>query len=253
MVVDSSHWYSRSGESVYEVMGKNGKLRSTTLADARVLDLIPAVSTILKVAASPALEIWKINQMKLACMTLPRLDGETEKDFLDRIEADAKETAKKAAQRGTAIHKSVQNHFEGSVMVNHPAHAHEVEKVLFEYFGKQNWQSEINLFGGGDYGGRCDLVSFDGDGIVADLKTKEFTDPSKISPFSENGMQLAAYRRGFHLPKARCVNIFVSVQEPVKIKIVEWSQEELACHFEMFFCLLRFYYLKTGLGKVPTK
>ena len=57
-------------------------------------------------------------------------------------------------------------------------------------------------------------------------------------------MQLSAYRMGFGLHKARCVNVFVSVQEPVQIKIKEWRDEELQRGWAMFSCLLRLWQLK---------
>ena len=93
------------------------------------------------------------------------------------------------------------------------------------------------------------MHSKDGDGVVIDFKTKEFTKDSleKVVGFDENVMQLAAYRTGLVLPKARCANVFVSVTEPGLVVVKEWTQEELARGWSMFDALKTFYYAKTQL------
>ena len=63
---ESSHWYTREGAPKYTVEAKNGNLRNTTLADARKMNLVPSVTTIIGCAAKPGLEAWKLNQMMLA-------------------------------------------------------------------------------------------------------------------------------------------------------------------------------------------
>ena len=42
--------------------------------------------------------------MMLACMTLPRASDESEESYIERVKHDSKEHARKAAERGTAIH-----------------------------------------------------------------------------------------------------------------------------------------------------
>src|SRR6266576_1528215 len=96
---ESQHWYTRDGSPCYEVQAKNGNLRPATLADARKLDLVPSVSLILKCAAAPGLEQWKLRQMLHAALTLPRHDGETLDEFSERVISDSQEQGKKAAQR----------------------------------------------------------------------------------------------------------------------------------------------------------
>jgi hypothetical protein len=109
----AGHWYQKDGSPAYTIIGKNGKERTTTLRDARKLGLVPSVTTIIGCASSPALTNWKIDQAILSALTLGRLEEETEKEYLDRIKADAQEQAKKAAERGTQIHAWVQEGFEG--------------------------------------------------------------------------------------------------------------------------------------------
>jgi hypothetical protein len=94
------------------------------------------------------------------------------------------------------------------------------------------------------FGGKLDLCTFDGDGIVIDFKTKEFTDPAKVDAYDEHLMQLAAYRLGLNLPQARCANVFVSVTEPGLCVTKEWSEDDLERGEEMFYHLLKYWQAK---------
>lgn len=243
---EAGHWYDRSGVPTYTVIGKNGKERNTTLRDARTMNLVPSVSGIIKVAASPGLEVWKMQQMMLAVLTLPKVDGETEEQYIERIIADSKETGKNAAARGTAIHASVQCYFEGVVDVQYQNHAKAVEKALNAHFGERPWECEKSFAHRIGFGGKTDMIDMMNDGIIIDIKTKEFTEPSKVVAYDEHLMQLAAYRTGFLLSNARCANAFVSVQEPVQVVIKEWTQQELDRGWAMFSSLLRFWQVKNN-------
>jgi len=131
---ESVHWYKQDGGPQYTVKAKDGSDRPTTLRDARKLNLVPSVTTILKIAAKPGLEAWKQEQMLLAALTLPRNAGETEKDLIARIVADSKETAKRAAERGTRVHESIEAWFEGVRPVDHEEIAKSFEETIFNHF-----------------------------------------------------------------------------------------------------------------------
>ena len=241
---ESTHWYSRGGLPAYEVMGKNGNMRPTTLADARKLDLLPSVSTIIKCAASPGLEQWKMEQMLLAALTLPRLSGETEVDFLKRVRTDSRETGRKAAERGTAIHTAVEGFYRGDGIKEYPEMIRAVENALTAKFGQQDWLAEKS-FSCKTYGGKADLCS---GAAVLDFKTKEFSSEKLPTGFEENTMQLAAYRFGLGLHSARCANVFISVTEPGLVHIVEWDEDDLSRGWKMFLGLLDYWYAKTQLN-----
>jgi len=241
---ESNHWYDRQGTPAYSVIGKNGLKRSTTLRDARKLNLVPSVTTVLAVAAKPALEAWKLNQMMLACMTLTRGKDETEKDFIDRIVKDSKEQAKQAAERGTTVHGALESFYEGIYLADFMDYQTGVDKAVQAHFGTPEWSTEKSFCHEAGFGGKVDLHTRDGDGIVIDFKTKEFIDPSKVDAYDEQLLQLSAYRLGLGLPKARCANVFVSVIEQGLCKIVEWSEEDLKRGEQMFLALLKFWQLK---------
>jgi hypothetical protein len=245
---ESNHWYAKDGTPAYTVTAKNGEQRSTTLRDAKKMGLLPSVTTIMKAAASPGLEAWKLNQMMLAALTLPRADGESEESFIKRVQADSKEHARKAAERGTQIHTAIEQFFDGQINANDLPYLEPVYKAVNDTFGNLMWAVEKS-FATDTFAGKIDLHSMDGEGVVVDFKTKEFTSDTldKVAGFDEQCMQLAAYRHGLKLPNARCANIFVSVTEPGLVVVKEWTQEELVRGWAMFDALKTFYYAKTNL------
>ncbi len=245
---ESNHWYAKDGTPMYTVPAKNGEPRATTLRDAKKMGLLPSVTTIMKSAASPGLEAWKLNQMMLAAMTLPRFDGESEESFIKRVQQDSKEQARAAAERGTQVHEAIERFFDGQIQADALPYLEPVYKKIEEAFGILNWSSEKS-FAFDSYAGKVDLHSVDGDGVVIDFKTKEFTSETldKAAGFDENCMQLAAYRVGLEIPKARCANVFVSVTEPGLVVVREWTEEEMVRGWKMFDALKTYWYAKSGL------
>ena len=246
---ESNHWYAKDGTPAYTVTAKNGEQRSTTLRDAKKMGLLPSVTTIMKAAASPGLEAWKLNQMMLAALTLPRAEGESEESFIKRIQTDSKDQARKAAERGTQVHTAIEQFFDGQINANDLPYLEPVYKAVNDTFGNLMWAVEKSFAAESGFAGKVDLHSRDGEGVVADFKTMEFTSDTleKVAGFDENVMQLAAYRNGLKLPNARCANIFVSVTEPGLVVVKEWTQEELVRGWAMFDALKTFYYAKTNL------
>ena len=248
---ESQHWYTRTGDPAYTVKNKEGHQRPTTLRDARKLGLVPSVTTIIKCAASPGLEAWKLQQMMLAALTLPRAPEESEESFISRIQTDSKEQAKMAAERGSEVHAALESFFETRHVTTKFADAVlGTEGEIVKVFGDMEWSTEKSFAMNG-FGGKVDLHSKDGQGVVIDFKTKEFTSETmdKAQGFDEHLMQLAAYRVGLEIPQARCANVFVSVTQPGLVVIREWTQEDLARGWKMFNSLLEFWYAKSGLER----
>jgi len=254
---ESVHWYkAEDGAPQYTVKAKDGSDRPTTLRDARKMNLVPSVTTVLKIAAKPGLEVWKQEQMLLAALTLPRKPEETEKDFIARIVADSKETGKQAAELGTRIHESIEAWYEGvRGDIFHREIAEAFEEKVFIHFGThphQPWLTERSFSSPLGYGGKIDLYCKPDQhaptGIVLDAKSKDFDEDDKIEAYDEHLLQLAAYRHGLGLPHARCANVFASRTKPGLIKIVEWSEEDLTRGWDMFKCLLKYWQLKNQFG-----
>ena len=239
-VKESTHWYTREGLPMYTITGKNGKERPTTLRDARSLNLVPSVTTILNVIAKPGLELWKQRQLLLAALTLPREGDEPEDDYLERIMRDSREEGRSAADKGTQIHAAIQSYYEEKPY-DFSEHVRGCDAAIIKEFGGQWWIPERPFCHELGYGGKVDLHCTLDKGIVLDIKTKEFTDLDQVDAYDEHLMQLAAYRVGLGIPEARCANVFVSRDAPGLVKIIHWPQEDLKRGFQMFCYLLNFW------------
>lgn len=240
MASESGHWYAKDGTPNYRIVGANGKERNTTLRDARKLDLVPSVTTILNVAAKPGLNTWLQQQVLLAALTLPRAEGEAEQDWIDRIMVDSKSVTQAAADRGTAMHGQIEAYFEKQPG-DYPDYVKETHFAVVKEFGNLKWVPEKSFASPLGFGGKVDLH---GNNVVIDFKTKEKVD-DKTDVYDEHIMQLAAYRVGLGMPFAVCANVFVDQQANVKIIV----HDELALKkgWEMFETLLKFYQIKNDL------
>jgi len=218
------------------------------------MDLVPSVTTVLGVAAKPALVAWMQTQVLMAALTSTKRHGEAEQDYIDRIISDSKKQGRDAADKGTAIHAAIESFFEGISHKAHPIHVQDCVRALEAHYGRIGWIAERSFGHELGFAGKCDLhapnEAVEG-GIVVDVKTKDFKDPKDVVAYEDHLMQLAAYRVGLGIPNARCANIFVAREElevdgkkTVPCKIIEWSEEDLQRGWEMFTHLLYFWQLK---------
>jgi hypothetical protein len=244
---ESGHWYTREGDPMYTIMGKStGKMRNTTLRDARELNLVPSVSGIINVAAKPALTVWLQEQAILAALTLPRQDGEPEYLWLKRVLSDSKQQGRDAADLGTEIHAAIQGFYEGRTASKYPHHVDSCKKAIEAFYGARSWVCEKSFSHELGFGGKCDMFNADGDGIVIDIKTKDFKDLSKPLAYDEHMLQLAAYRAGLGLPSAKCANVFVSRTNPDLAHVHEWAEDDIQKGWKMFQNLLNYWQLKNN-------
>ena len=243
---EGGHWYAQDGSAVYEVRGANGLLRSATLRDARKLNLLPGVSSILAMEAKPMLEAWKIQQALMSSMTLPRNPGEDDDTFIERARADSQEQAKKARERGTQIHAAIQGAFEGMpVTAEDLPYVEPVRAWLAQRYGLDGWSAESSFASPLGYGGKSDLLHL-GLEVVADIKAKDFGEDKEAKDLAwpEHAMQLAAYRHGHGIPGAHCFNIFVSTRVPGLVRVREWDPDELTENWSAFCCLLQLWQIR---------
>jgi len=237
---ESLHWYTRDGLPAYTVKARDGSDRPTTLRDARKLNLVPSVTSIIRCAAAPALEIWKQQQVLMAALTLSKNPEETEVAYLARIMEDSKAQAKKAAEKGTAIHAAIQGHFEGEPSSeNFWPYVKGAIKAVMEL--GDSWVAERVFCHPLGFGGKVDLHNHE---VVLDFKTKEFTEDSDLKTWDEHAMQIAAYRYGLGLDKARGAIAYVSTTVPGLCKVIEITPDELEKGWTMFYSLLHYWQAK---------
>src|SRR3990170_2052467 len=129
---EQGHWYTKSGKTCYEIVGKNGVLRPTTLRDARTLNLLPSVTSILGMLPKPALITWMKKQVLMSALTLTRLPDEPDEAYIARILADADEQARMAREKGTAIHGAIERFICGQ----------SIEKEFTEDTEKLAWDEQ---------------------------------------------------------------------------------------------------------------
>jgi len=238
---ESGHYYTKLGEPAYKIIGKNGNKRNTNVKDARELGLVPSVTTIIGQLAKPGLDRWKSEQLLLAALTLPRYDNEAESDWLERVMADSRSTGKEAAERGTRMHGVLENFYRRKEIGILPFYVIEVDRTITAHFGAQQWAAEASFAHPQGFGGKIDL---NGSNVVIDFKSK-VGDISKVKPYHEQIMQLAAYRVGLGMPDARCANVYFN--ETGDVTLVEHTPDQLDDAFSCFQCLLQYYKIKNNL------
>ena len=238
-----SHWYKKTGEPAYTQLKKDGTERATTLRDARKLDLVPSVTTLLQILAKPGLDNWKQQQVLLAALTMPKPHNVDEATYIKKIMADSREQAIKAAECGAAIHNAVEDAMQGK----HISDEYKVivDAVIDKLQQISAFDNEVR-FATDKYGGKVDLVSLD-KSIILDIKTKEFTQDNLPKQFDDHKLQLAGYAMGLGLPEAKTGNVFVSVSEPGLVYPVWTPEEEQARYQEMFNKIVDLWYLQRGL------
>jgi hypothetical protein len=242
---EQGHFYTQNGQPAYEIIGANGKQRPTTLRDAKKLNLVPSVTTILKCADKPGLQSWIIDQNIIAALSLPRVPDETDDQFIARVKLDAKEQSKKAAEKGTWIHAQVQGGFEGKVLDPEGMSYYEsARKTIYEALQRAIFDCE-KPFARYGYGGKVDLSQ---DGYVIDIKTND-KDLKDIKTWDEQHMQLAAYRMGLGLDDARCFILYINYRQ--ESKLIEIPSNQLEKGWKCFMALRDYFYSKSGLELPP--
>lgn len=250
---ESGHWYSQTGEPMYEVATADGKrMRAATLADARKRGWYPGVTSIIRCAAAPGLERWKIDQHVLSALTLPRVEGETNDALLSRIRIDADEQSRKAREAGTNYHAALQGHFEGVPPSEDCWPVVEgVLAVLHANYGARHWIPELPIAHPLGFGTKSDLHCRAELPIVLDFKGAEFdaVKMAKLETWDEHAMQLAATREALRMPEARCGIVYYSRNCPGLARVIEVDEKELDRGWTMFRSLLGYW--KASKGYYP--
>lgn len=228
MGTESQHWYLPDGSPFFEVKARDGNMRAVTIRDARKVKAVPSVTTVLSVIAKPGLEAWKVRQGILAALTLPRIEGETEEQWLARINTDAKAQAKTAAEEGSRIHAALEADRRGQPYPErYQPHVAAVRAEITRLFPEvTDWVPEVRFAHPDGFGGMCDLHS-PSTGACLDYKGKDgdFADGKQLA--YDQHWQLAGYQRGLRLREAPCASLFISRTHPGKVASHVWSVEDM--------------------------
>lgn len=248
-VSEAGHYYDKEGKPAYTQIvatGKNkGNDRPTTIRDARKLNLLPSVTTISSILDKPALTHWKISRA-LELLKWDIYAWMKDKGMPANIPSAFKMLFKvvqpdmeNKAQRGSEIHGALEKYLEHGVI--DPDYTDYI-KVLFTVMDELNIDigavvAERSFASKHGYGGAVDFSTEQHGGIIIDFKTKDMDHEKceKLKAYDEHIIQLAAYRVGLELPKARLFNLFLSRDNPTVYKLVEWTEEEAQWGETTFF------------------
>lgn len=244
-----SHWYDKEGNPAYTIVGKNGKERNTTLADAKRLGLVPSVTTVMACKADGYyLTKYKQDQLLEAAW-------ETEESNFNKWRAEVIKGSYKhrdeAAQRGSEIHDALEHvYMTGKYADNVPADTRDICQGVIQFMNEEfdgvKWIAEESftnrLLG---FGGRVDMHSKH-DNIVLDFKTKGKDDLSMVKAYDDHHMQTAAYAVGLDLdtPATKRYNLFVSTTTPGELKLTESTN--FTREWGMFDALLDYWHLSNN-------
>jgi hypothetical protein len=224
------HWYTQDGKPChFQADGKD-----TTLRHARKQSLVPSVTGILDIVDKPGLTNYLINQTMEAAWDnnngIPAI-GYTE--WCKEVRQKAKEHSLNARDKGSAIHKALEDDANGIEPTEHLDIVERVTEALESEFGDEvkDLVPESSFSHRLGFGGAVDLSS---PGLILDYKTKADGLKKKMVYDTHIG-QLAAYRCGLGFHEARCGNVFISDDE---VRIVMLTEEELVWGLEYFQILL---------------
>lgn len=244
--VPASHWYTHGGQPCHELPKADGDgTRATTIRDARKMNLLPSVTSILGVLDKPALKTWLRRQAALAVLRVPpQQPGESEEYWLNRVLAEADVQVESAADLGSQIHDALDVAIgSGEYPAEVAAYVSPVIDWLWDNKIQIGGREEVVVNPAEGYAGRVDFffASPDGRFGIGDYKTRKTKPGEKIGPYDGQAMQLAAYAAAKYgadqLSRVRAINIYVSTTEPGRIHVHEHADLEAeyaaflaACH-----------------------
>jgi hypothetical protein len=253
MPEQSAHYYDAEGKPRHTVMGKTtGRPRPTTVKDMVANGWYPSVTSILSVIAKPGLESWKSSQAIMAALTLPQLEGEVTDDFAKRVVHDMEAQVKKAAKKGTEIHKTIETYLLGHTTHITPT-AMPAIRWLNENIQEVICAEQVLVNKVQGYAGTVDLICVLKDTSKTSIIDFKSQGPKngKFTVYPEWGLQLEAYKRAYEggldskrltperlqwpsLENIDLLSVVVSSEEPQDVLVHVWDQEGSTRRWEAF-------------------
>jgi len=234
----SQHWYDSTG-----------KLYETDLKEARKLELVPSVTTILhEFENSYALDLYKQKSMFLASHTLPRPEGISDDEFFELVKKDSEEHSEHAKQFGTNVHEIINA---------------TLKKYELSWLAKKE---ELNVASK-----IVEWIKENKNSVIIDFKTQETKDGKFKQPYDSHLFQLCGYYLYFRdrMPyngeliehefyaeqyggkidyaflqgaiKPKLINLYVSSNEDIPIKVYEWKSEKVEWGCQVFTKMVELY------------
>lgn len=256
----SAHWYTKSGEACHQVPKKDKSgMRNVCLRYDRHLSLLPSSTSIIAVKAKPELEAYKIKQALMAAVTLPRLEGEGEDAFMERVVVDMQQHMNDAAAFGTRIHKYCERFHlisrSGSMAsdIIDPElepYVSDYKRWFSESVKEVLWAEKVLINDKVGYAGTADLflILKDGRTVLADLKTQGIksrvtktkgTIKNEPNFYDTWEYQLVSYGKCLETEPDALMSIVIDSTEPGPCHTQEWPlagrrnawRAFMSCHF----------------------
>ena len=265
-----SHWYTKNGQAMHRVPGKTVAERDTTIADARIMGLLPSVSGITKMWANPGLDRWKqdITIESALKFAIQSAYGEMDEDKLyAEIRAESNKVAGAAADLGVKIHAAIESALRFEEWENQSVELADGKLVelkelvgpaldKLEELGIKIVETEkvVTSLSHG-YAGQMDVSYVNGDVAgVLDFKSTKTKPTKKIDVRQGQSMQIAAYHHAcwsskdkpHFQPNHQGINLYISTTEIGRIDVVKYDAAELAKQWEGFLACLTLWRLQNN-------
>jgi hypothetical protein len=265
-----SHWYTKNGQAMHRVPGKTVAERDTTIADARIMGLLPSVSGITKMWANPGLDRWKQDITIEAALNLATQLSDVGMDadnLYAEIRAESNKVAGAAADLGVKIHAAIESALRFEEWENQSVELADGKLVelkelvgpaldKLEELGIKIVETEkvVTSLSHG-YAGQMDVSYVNGDVAgVLDFKSTKTKPAKKIDVRQGQSMQIAAYHHAcwsskdkpHFQPNHQGINLYISTTEIGRIDVVKYDAAELAKQWEGFLACLTLWRLQNN-------
>ena len=258
---ETAHWYTREGVPCHYLPNKSrGGERPTTLRDAKKLDLVPSVTTIMRggLPKPYGLELWDKRQLLEHALTTERREGETDAEYVQRIQDDYEAAKAAPADLGTRVHACIADTLRGEYT---PGVYTDQElliadraitwlEVNFPHAIVQHVEHTV-VHREYAYAGTIDVVLRDGRiPILIDWKTQE-PKGGEVKVRDDWVRQLAAYSAAYDsVYNTQCVNVILPT-DGSETSTRDWSLREVVNGWDVFLAARRVYYALNWPERLP--
>jgi hypothetical protein len=249
----SAHYYTQQGDPCFEVQAKTtGNMRKPTVKDARALDWLPSITTIIKNGMPTAygIDIWKLDMLAQVILTSPAQKvTETYEEYINRLNDEYQDERSKSAKLGSEIHKGIDCYLKSQICEISSEAQVCVEKAKKWLRAKKlffNLATSEQILISTEYGfaGTCDYIGQNIDDVkyVIDWKSQNLKNGNPKF-YKEMLYQLGAFTI-----LVSNASVYMNVIIPTNEDITEcyskvWSIEELSWGRNVFLQALKLYRL----------
>lgn len=240
------HYYDSDGLPAYEIMGKNGKMRTPYTKEAKVLGLVPGSTSISQQLGSDNLTNYYVNKAIYFCSKIPYCEmGMSFEAWVAIIKDKSKKDGERITSQGHAIHDALEKYYKtGKISTKYREYIIPVIELISDEWPQLqriDWIAERSFNFRGVYGGKVDLSTGYDNGIILDFKTKDTDNIEKFVCYEGHKQQLISYAYGLKIPNAKCGNVFLSALKPNITKLI--MHDDLHENWEKFKVLLQYWHL----------